>query len=163
MTGDREAVALDIARHAGIMDTWHSLSPIEKVQQLQKLRAEGKIVAMVGDGINDAAALAAADVSIALQSGSSIPMASADVVLLNSSLRDIYIELSIGHHATKTMKSNVYWAYLYNAGLMPLAMGFNGWSVYDWVVAGRDGKPNETGEASKSAASSKTTTGEKGS
>ncbi|KAL3474464.1 HAD-like domain-containing protein [Aspergillus californicus] len=130
ITGDRAMVAADVASQLGIEQYWYGLSPMEKVDQVRQLQAAGDVVAVVGDGINDAAALATADAGISLGSGTSVALASSDIVVLDSALSKIDLAISIAKHSTFTMKSSVTWAYLYNAVLMPLAMGFGApWGI----------------------------------
>ncbi|KAL4939224.1 HAD-like domain-containing protein [Aspergillus oleicola] len=124
ITGDRDPVAADVASQLGIEQFWSGLTPIGKVNQVRQLQSAGNVVALVGDGINDAAALATADVGISLGSGTSVALASSDVVVLDSALSKIDLAISVAKHATTTMRTSVAWAYLYNAVGMPLAMGF---------------------------------------
>ncbi|KAJ5765632.1 Cu(+2)-transporting P-type ATPase [Penicillium odoratum] len=128
MTGDREAIALDIAERVGIQNIWHELSPVDKAHHISQLRESKKVVAMVGDGINDAAALSTANLGICPQSGTSVALASSDVVLLKSSLLDIVNAIHIAKYTTNTINANLIWAYVFNAIMMPLAMGL--WSPW---------------------------------
>ena len=123
LTGDSEATATAVAAEVGLTDLRASLLPAGKVQALGALREHGQIVAMVGDGINDAPALAAADVGIAMASGSDIARAASDVTLMRSDLSGVYHAIRLGSKATTIMRENLFWAFLYNAIGIPLAAG----------------------------------------
>ncbi len=123
LTGDSKATATAVAAEVGLTDLHASLLPAGKVQALGALRERGQIVAMVGDGINDAPALAAADVGIAMASGSDIARAASDVTLMRSDLGGVYHAIRLGSKATTIMRENLFWAFLYNAIGVPLAAG----------------------------------------
>ncbi|WP_122049816.1 heavy metal translocating P-type ATPase [Asaia bogorensis] len=121
LTGDREAVAARVAREAGIDEIRASLRPEGKVSAVQALRGEGRLVGMAGDGINDAPALAAADISIAIGSGSAAALETADLVLMSADLRAIPDALSISRATVGKIRQNLVFAFGYNVAAIPLA------------------------------------------
>jgi Cu+-exporting ATPase len=125
LSGDRRPAAVAVAARLGIAveDVIAEASPADKLAFLQRLRAEGRRAAMVGDGLNDAAALAAAPVGIALGGGADVAAAAADVTLLRADLRGIPRVVDIARTARATMRRNVGWASVYNAVCIPLAAG----------------------------------------
>ena len=123
LTGDNERTAQAIAKKAGIQQVISQVLPQEKSRVIQELQAEGKSVIMVGDGINDAPALATADIGIAMGSGTDIAMESADIVVMKPQLMDIVRALEISRYTIKTIKENLFWAFIYNVLAIPVAMG----------------------------------------
>jgi Cu+-exporting ATPase len=123
LTGDAASTAAAVARQAGVAEVQEALLPAGKVGAVERLHAAGGVVAMVGDGINDAPALAAADVGIALASGSDIAMAASDVTVMRSDLGSVYQAILLGRAATRIMRQNLYWALLYNVIGIPVAAG----------------------------------------
>ena len=123
LTGDNERTARVIAREAGIETVISEVLPDEKAREVDTLRAGGCRVAMVGDGINDAPALATADVGIAIGRGTDIAIDAADVVLMHSSALDIPAALLLGRKTLLNIKENLFWAFIYNVIGIPLAAG----------------------------------------
>ncbi len=126
-SGDRPEVAAALARDLWIGDCAGAMSPQDKYRYLERLQHEGRVVAMVGDGLNDAPVLARADVSFAMGGGAEAAQLKADVVLLNDSLEGISTTLRLARRAMRLIRQNIAWALAYNALALPLAaMGFIG-------------------------------------
>ena len=123
LTGDNEATAKVIARQAGITKYKAGVLPQDKAAYIGQLQKEGKVVAMVGDGINDSAALAQADLSIAMGSGSDIAMDVAKMTLISSDLRKIPEALQLSRLTVRTIRQNLFWAFIYNMISVPIAAG----------------------------------------
>lgn len=123
LTGDREDAAQTVAKEIGIETVIAGVKPDQKAHQIAELQRQGFTVAMVGDGINDAAALSMADVGLAMGAGSDIAIDAADFVLLRNDLIDAVASLSLGRSTMKRIRTNLGWAFLYNSVGIPLAMG----------------------------------------
>lgn len=123
LTGDNEKTAGAIANAAGINHVISDVLPADKAGVIEKLRKEGHHVLMVGDGINDAPALALADVGMAIGSGTDIAMESADVVLMNSSLQGVANAISLSKATIRNIRQNLFWAFFYNCLGIPVAAG----------------------------------------
>ena len=123
LTGDNAVTAAAVQRQAGIRHVAAQLLPQDKEREIRALQAQGYKVAMVGDGINDAPALARADVGIAIGAGTDIAVESADVVLMKSDLRDVVTAVELGRAVMRTIRQNLFWAFFYNIVGIPVAAG----------------------------------------
>jgi Cu+-exporting ATPase len=123
LTGDNETTARAIARQAGVDRVLADVRPDEKAGQVRRLQAEGKLVAMVGDGINDAPALAQADIGIAIGTGTDVAIESGTVTLMSGDLRALVTAIALSRATMRNIKQNLFWAFAYNVALIPLAAG----------------------------------------
>lgn len=123
LTGDNQKTAQAIAKLVGIDQVISQVLPQDKASVVSQLQAQGKKVLMVGDGINDAPALATADIGVAMGSGTDIAMESADIVLMKPAMMDVVKALTISQATIKTIKENLFWAFIYNVLAIPVAMG----------------------------------------
>ena len=135
LTGDNERTAKSIANKLGIQRIFAEVLPQQKEAIIEKLQNEGKIVAMVGDGINDAPALAKANVGIAIGSGTDVAKETGGIVLVKEDLRDVVTAIKLSKSTVRKIKQNLFWAFIYNGALIPIAAGalvpFFGAQVYN--------------------------------
>lgn len=137
LTGDNESTAKHIATELGIKRVIAQVLPQQKEKVISELMSEGKIVAMVGDGINDAPALARADLGIAIGSGTDVAKETGGIILIKGDVRDVAIALELGRKTVSKIKQNLFWAFAYNTGLIPIAGGalvpLLGVGIFGWL------------------------------
>jgi Cu+-exporting ATPase len=121
LTGDNEAVARSVAAEVGIGTVIAEVLPKDKVDAVAGLQARGRVVAMVGDGVNDAAALATADLGLAMGTGSDIAIHAGDLTLVRGDLRAAAQAIRLSRRTVGIIKGNLFWAFVYNIGMLPLA------------------------------------------
>ncbi|MDT5055902.1 MAG: P-type Cu+ transporter [Mycobacterium sp.] len=121
LTGDNEAAARMIARQVGIDEVIAEVLPQEKMETVKRLQADGRVVAMVGDGVNDAAALAQADLGLAMGSGTDVAIQASDLTLVRDDLRAVPDAIRLSRKTLTTIKGNLFWAFAYNIAALPLA------------------------------------------
>lgn len=133
ITGDHEGAAKAVARELGIVRYFARVLPEEKASYVKKLQDEGKFVAMVGDGINDAPALAQADIGIAIGAGTDVAIETANIVLMKSDPADILGAITLSKATVRKMKQNLFWAAIYNVLAIPVAAGVF-YTSFGWML-----------------------------
>lgn len=130
LTGDNNETARKIASIIGIENVISNVTPNEKVKTIKRLKEEGKLVMMCGDGINDSPALASSNIGVSVSSGTDIAMDSADVILTKNNLKSIIELIKISKKTIRNIKQNLFWAFFYNTLMIPIAMGlFRNWKI----------------------------------
>jgi Cu+-exporting ATPase len=123
LTGDNERAARAIAIEVGIDEVIAEVMPADKVDAVRRLQADGRVVAMVGDGVNDAAALAQADLGIAMGTGADVAIEASDLTLVRGDLHTAVDAIRLSRRTLRTIKGNLFWAFAYNVAAIPLAVG----------------------------------------
>jgi Cu+-exporting ATPase len=122
LTGDSEATARTVAAEVGIDEVVAEVLPAEKASVVERLQAGGRVVAMVGDGVNDAPALAQADLGLAIGTGTDVAIEASDLTLVTGDPRAIATAIRLSRRTLRTIKGNLFWAFAYNVAALPLAM-----------------------------------------
>lgn len=121
LTGDNKTTAMSVANKIGIENVISEVQPQNKADEITKLKSTGSIVAMVGDGINDAPALATADIGFAIGTGTDVAIETGDIVLLKDDLRNLPKSIKLSKMTMRKIKQNLFWAFIYNLVAIPIA------------------------------------------
>jgi len=140
ITGDNKRTGEAIGAQVGIQRVLAEVLPSQKADEVKKLQQDGKKVAMVGDGINDAPALTQADIGIAIGSGTDVAIEAGNIVLVKNDVRDVVKSFQLSSYAMKKIKQNLFWAFIYNVVGIPVAAGalypFTGWLLSPIIAGG---------------------------